>query len=67
MTDEFDTEHTIKPICPYCGAPENDVWEYYKDGAGVGDAITITCLHCGSEYTAIEHATTTYTTAKTEG
>lgn len=57
----FNTECTHAPICPYCGASQDDWW----DGCGKlddGDSWEPECDTCGKEFKATISVSTTFDT-----
>jgi hypothetical protein len=58
-----DTEYTIDPVCPYCGAEQSDAWEWELDE---GEAEERGCEACERRFKVEVFRTTRYTTWRPE-
>lgn len=57
----MNTEFTDKPICPYCGHSERNVWEI--DFGGMDGDVEHTCGSCGEDYSLSRHVSVSYSSS----
>lgn len=55
----FDTDYTAVPVCPHCGAKDEDWWEHIEDE----DGLDVTCGRCRLEYHVEVHRSIEFTTS----
>lgn len=53
------TNHTVRPICPYCGSEERDAWELNLSD---GETTIISCGRCDEDYEIECHVDVSYST-----
>ncbi len=59
---EHDTSFTSSPVCPKCGAEDQDWWDGLKDEKYDGDSWTASCPGCGFDYQVTMCVETTFST-----
>jgi hypothetical protein len=59
---EFDTDWTDYPVCPECGAEDQDWWDGLRQSMGDGDSWTESCGSCGADYTVTMCVSTSFST-----
>jgi len=61
-THEYETEYTVYPVCPYCGAEDYDPW----DRSGRDDDADCVCGNCERIYHRMIHVEVTFSTHRKE-
>ena len=61
MSGEFDTAHTDRPVCPFCGRVEQCHDEIFEGWEEDGEH---TCGSCGRDYAISRHISVSYSTRK---
>lgn len=59
MQEEFETEHTENPVCPFCGHEHDDAWDW--GGRDIGDYV---CNNCEKIFKYVRHIEIYYYTSK---
>lgn len=61
MSEEFDTDYTDDPVCPYCGEEQTDSGELFTDN---NESAETWCQHCEKEIVITQHISVHYCTYK---
>lgn len=62
----LDLRWNEKPICPYCGATQEDAWELRGEFPGDGESGTTDCGECEREFHWTRNLSVTYDTETME-
>jgi hypothetical protein len=62
MNEEFDTDCTDEPVCPWCGEEQSDAWELFS--ASSSDCEETECDTCGKDILITQQVSVSYSTRK---